>query len=70
MRLSDIAKAAGISRQAVYLHFTSRAELLVATVRFVDQVHGLDERLAGLRQATGGVEVLQSVRRFLGELYS
>ena len=30
VRMGDIAKAAGISRQAVYLHFASRAELLVA----------------------------------------
>ncbi len=28
VRMGDIAKAAGISRQAVYLHFSSRAELL------------------------------------------
>jgi AcrR family transcriptional regulator len=60
VRLSDIAKAAGISRQAVYLHFGSRAELLVATVRYVDQVHGLDERLSGLREAGGGPETLQA----------
>ncbi|MBL4878008.1 MAG: helix-turn-helix transcriptional regulator, partial [Hyphomonas sp.] len=28
VRMSDIAKAAGISRQAVYLHFPTRADLL------------------------------------------
>jgi AcrR family transcriptional regulator len=59
VRLSDIAQAAGISRQAVYLHFASRAELLVATVRYVDQVHDLEQRLAVLYQSTSGVEALQ-----------
>ena len=33
VRMADIAKAAGISRQAVYLHFPTRAELLVAVTR-------------------------------------
>jgi AcrR family transcriptional regulator len=31
VRMSDIAKQTGISRQAVYLHFPTRAELLIAT---------------------------------------
>ena len=33
VRMSDIAKAAGVSRQAVYLHFDSRIELLSATTK-------------------------------------
>ncbi len=64
VRLSDIAQAAGISRQAVYLHFASRAELLVATVRYVDQVHDLEQRLAVLYQSTNGVEALQRFVNF------
>jgi AcrR family transcriptional regulator len=32
-RMSDIAKAVGISRQALYLHFPTRAALLIATTR-------------------------------------
>lgn len=31
VRMTDIAKGAGISRQALYLHFATRAELLIAT---------------------------------------
>lgn len=53
VRMSDIAKAAGISRQALYLHFPSRAELLVATTRHVDAVKNVDARLAESRAATG-----------------
>ena len=39
--MSDIAKRAGISRQALYLHFPNRAELLVATARYLDEVHAI-----------------------------
>lgn len=41
VRMSDIAKRAGISRQALYLHFPNRAELLIATTRFLDEIHGI-----------------------------
>jgi AcrR family transcriptional regulator len=44
VRLQDIAQAAGVSRQAVYLHFGSRAGLMVATVRYVDESAGFAER--------------------------
>lgn len=53
-RMSDIARAAGVSRQAVYLHFPNRTELLVATTRFVDEASGIDDRLAASRATTGG----------------
>ncbi|MBV1916379.1 MAG: TetR/AcrR family transcriptional regulator, partial [Pseudomonadales bacterium] len=59
VRMGDIAKAAGISRQAVYLHFASRTELLVATTRHLDEVLDLDHRLAPSRTATSGVERLE-----------
>ena len=53
VRMSDIAKAAGISRQAVYLHFPTRAELLTCTARYMDDVHKVDEALKASRAATG-----------------
>lgn len=36
VRMSDIAKKAGVSRQALYLHFKTRAELYIATTQFID----------------------------------
>ena len=53
-RMSDIAKRAGVSRQAVYLHFTSRAELLIETTFYLDRLHRSDERLAPSRTAATG----------------
>lgn len=41
VRMADIAKRAGVSRQALYLHFPNRAELLVATARYLDEVHAI-----------------------------
>ncbi len=58
VRVGDIAKAAGISRQAVYLHFVSRAELLVAATKYLDEVLEVDRRLAPSRAAKSGVERL------------
>ena len=58
--MSDIAKQAGISRQALYLHFPNRADLLVATVRYIDEVKGVDARLAASRRAGSGLERLDA----------
>lgn len=53
VRMTDIAKAAGISRQAVYLHFPTRAELLIALTRWMDEENNVDDRLADSRAAQG-----------------
>jgi len=58
VRMGDIAKEAGISRQAVYLHFASRAELLVAATKYLDEVLDVDRRLARSRAAKSGVKRL------------
>ena len=60
VRMSDIAKTAGISRQAVYLHFPTRAELLIATTRHLDAVKDVDARLMASRNAATGLERLEA----------
>ncbi|MHA1524781.1 MAG: TetR/AcrR family transcriptional regulator [Alphaproteobacteria bacterium] len=60
VRMTDIAKRAGITRQALYLHFTNRAELLIAATHFLDEVKGSEERLAPSRNARSGVERLDA----------
>lgn len=49
VRMQDIAQAAGVSRQAIYLHFDSRADLMVATVQYIDRSGGLMERTQHVR---------------------
>ena len=66
VRMADIAEQAGISRQAVYLHFASRAELLEATTRFIDSELGLEGRLAPSRAARSGRERLALYVEFWG----
>lgn len=74
VRMSDIAKKAGVSRQAVYLHFPSRAELLVAVTRHVDEAKGVDARLAASRAATGGrarlALFIEAWAGYIPEIYS
>jgi AcrR family transcriptional regulator len=56
--MGDIAKKSGVSRQAVYLHFASRAELLIAATKFLDERLEVDRRLAPSRAAKTGVDRL------------
>jgi AcrR family transcriptional regulator len=66
VRIADIARAAGVSRQAVYLHFGSRTSLLIATARYIDEVKGVRERVQKYRAATGGLEALERFVEFWG----
>src|SRR5579885_3465106 len=69
VRLEDIARAAGVSRQAVYLHFGSRTELFIATARYVDEVHRLPERIERIKRAckeSGGVAGVKEIVTFWG----
>jgi AcrR family transcriptional regulator len=64
--IQSIARAAGVSRQAVYLHFKSRAELLVATVRYADEKNNIAARLRKLYAAGSGREALNAYVEFWG----
>ncbi len=60
VRMMDIAKRAGITRQALYLHFSTRAELLIATTFFLDELKGSEERLVPSRTAQIGIDRLDA----------
>jgi AcrR family transcriptional regulator len=66
VRIEDVAHATGVSRQAVYLHFKTRTDLLVATARYVDEVQGLEERLQGMNTAINGMKALEAYAEFWG----
>ena len=65
-RMADIARAAGVSRQAVYLHFENRADLLTAAARHLDARHDLQGRLAPYRAAADAPEKLRRYIAFWG----
>jgi len=52
--MSAVARATGISRQALYLHFPDRAALLLALVEHVDEREGLREAVAVVDSAPDG----------------
>lgn len=58
VRLTDVAARAGVSRQAVYLHFGDRARLLLALLAWCDQAFRLGDLLARVTGARTGVEAL------------
>jgi AcrR family transcriptional regulator len=58
-RLVDVADRAGVSRQAVYLHFGDRSGLLVALVDFIDVSLGAVQLRAHIHGGATGVESLQ-----------
>ncbi|MFW6174172.1 MAG: TetR/AcrR family transcriptional regulator [Chloroflexota bacterium] len=60
VRLEDVARAAGVSRQTVYLHFGSRKGLLVALVDYVDETERLAEMIRPVREAPSGAAALDA----------
>lgn len=56
--MGAIAKAAGLSRQALYLIFEDKADLFIGLLRFVDGRRGLVEEITKIREAPTGVDAL------------
>lgn len=73
LSLVDLAKAAGVSRQTLYLLFGSRAGLLLALVAQHDALSGIGPRLARLRQGGTPREMFAPYLRawfdYLAEVY-
>lgn len=73
VNMADIAKAAGVSRQAVYLHFSNRAELLAATLSYIDAKLELQVSLQPAIEARTGAKKISAFIRFwadyLNEIY-
>ena len=57
--LGEIGRRAGVSRQAVYLHFASRADLLTALTTFIEDEADLGRLLAPVYTARSGVQALR-----------
>lgn len=64
VRLEDVGRRAGVSRQAVYLNFGSRAGLFVELVHWIDDQERFPERAARVIRASGSaVETLDAYLR-------
>lgn len=57
--MAEVAGAAGISRQGLYLHFADRGELLVQLARYADEKRGLHQALATVMEAPSGREAMR-----------
>jgi AcrR family transcriptional regulator len=55
VRLADVAGAAGVSRQSVYLHFQNRAGLWVAVTRRMDERLGFVDKVAEICCRSGQI---------------
>lgn len=58
--LEEVARDAGVSRQALYLHFKSKSELLVAMAQYNDESIGIPEILRPEREAKTALEALDA----------
>jgi AcrR family transcriptional regulator len=61
--IDDVARAADVSRQAVYLHFSSRAELLVQASDAMRRRIGFDEALGSVLASATGDDALEALLR-------
>ena len=68
--MGAVAERAGVSRRALYLHFSSRAELLLALHDHVDQRLGLDASLAPIHEAPDAAAALEAFASHLARYHS
>ncbi|KRA66288.1 hypothetical protein ASD79_03130 [Caulobacter sp. Root655] len=59
--MGAIAKAAGLSRQALYLVFADKADLFIALLRYVDGQRGIVREQAKIRDAPTGTDALLAI---------
>ena len=59
--MAEIGKDAGVSRQAVYLHFSDRGALFVALFQYVDEKRGLAAELEQIRNSPSALAMLQAM---------
>jgi AcrR family transcriptional regulator len=59
--LADVARAAHVSRQALYLHFADRSALFLALVRHADDRRGLASAIQRVEDAPTGVAAVREM---------
>ena len=64
--MARIAREVGLSRQAIYLHFSSRSQLLDASFEHLDETLKLNSRMKGFRKAKHARQRLSRFITFWG----
>lgn len=70
LKLTEVAARAGVSRQALYLHFGDRTGLLLALVRHMDETLDLGTSLAHVHAAPDAGELLCRTMRLNTRFWS
>jgi len=61
VKMAEVARAARVSRQALYLHFADRAALFTAVVRHADELRGLPDALKRIVDAPRGTAAVMEM---------
>jgi AcrR family transcriptional regulator len=61
LTMAEIGKAARVSRQALYLNFANRGDLLVALVRYADENQGIEREVQKIAGAPTGLAALREM---------
>lgn len=67
--MAATARAAGITRQGLYLHFASRGQLFLALFDHVDEVLGLESALRPMREAPDALAELDAFADFVASYH-
>jgi AcrR family transcriptional regulator len=70
LRLQEVAERAGVSRQAIHLHFGDRQGLILALVRQMDETLELAELLERVYAAEDGRQLLARAMRLNTEFWA
>jgi AcrR family transcriptional regulator len=70
LRLQEVAERAGVSRQAIHLHFGDRQGLILALVRQMDETLELAELLERVYAAEDGRQLLERAMRLNTEFWA
>lgn len=67
LTMAAVAERAGVSRRAVYLHFTSRTELVTALFDYIAEEEGLSDSLRRVWDAPDALGTLREWARHLAD---
>jgi AcrR family transcriptional regulator len=67
--MGEVARRAGVSRRALYLHFTSRGDLVLALHEHIDEALDLESSVRPVREAPDAVAALDAFAAHLASFH-